>query len=144
MPKVKPTLSLIVLSSLMLGAPALARTEAKVKARTALLEVIDQDGRGKARTTRLTLALAEDRGPSQVEIDDGQTHYKVSIISRFAGPSAAVVMLDLQRTAASKNPKRRTSTKVNINARVALARRAELGRIDRSDGGYLLLALTLK
>jgi hypothetical protein len=106
--------------------------------------VTDQDGQGKARTTRLTLALAEERGPSRVEIDDGQTRYKVSISSRPAGPTAAVVTLELQRIAPMKRPRRRSSTKVSLSARVVLARRAELGRIDRADGGHLLLALTLK
>lgn len=136
--------TLLVLSILMVAGPALARTDAKVKARTALLEVTVQDGRGKARTTRLTLALAEERGPSRVEIDDGQTRYKVSISSRPAGPDAAVVMLNLLHIAPTKRPRRTSSTKVSLSARVTLARRVELGRFDRADGGHLLLALTLR
>lgn len=140
-----PKLALIAVacvSTFMLSRPARAGTPGKAMARTAQLEIIDDAGRGSAKTTRVTLTLARGR-MSRVDVDDGQTRYHVSISSQPAGVDAAIVALEVQRSTRARG-KARATTKVSLSARVALARRVELGRIGQPGGGQLRLVLTLK
>lgn len=139
-----PKLTLIALacaSTFVLARPARAGTPATL-ARTAKLEIIDDAGRGSAKTTRVTLTLARGR-TSRVDVDDGQTRYHLSINSQPAGADAAIVALELQQSTRARG-KARTTTKVSLSARVALARRVEAGRVGRPGGGQLRLALTLE
>jgi hypothetical protein len=111
--------------------------------RTAVVEVVETGEQGRERRVVFTVALAEDDRASRIEVHEGGADYRVTLRRRSQSGTTAVVSLDLRRIQRQKKA-RTNSTELSMTSRVAVGKRAVMGRIERTNGGAIEVAVTLR
>lgn len=128
----KNPICVAALAFLMLSTPALAF------AGSATVEVIESGGKGQAVTHRFVVALADDGRPSKVESTSGRVQHKLSIQRTQPKRRTAVLHLDLHRRHHGGD-----SVSIAVTNRVPLGKRVVVGRVPRSKGGAVQVAVVL-
>jgi hypothetical protein len=119
-----------------------ARAERTV-ARTAVVEIVETGERVGERRVVFTLAIAEDDRVSRVETHDGGADYRIAVRRWSPRKGTALVQLDLRRF--ERRAKGRSSdTGLSMTSRIKLGQRSVLGKIERSGGGVIEVAVTLE
>ncbi|HEU5058524.1 MAG TPA: hypothetical protein VFU21_18455 [Kofleriaceae bacterium] len=132
--KIALTIALLV-ASLALPSAALA---APPSSASAIVDITETDGKGKATTSKVETVLLLDRGTSRVDsVTDGA---RTEIVLAWRSDKGAAPILDVE----FGQERERKKTRFSLQARVATGKRAVLTDVVRSDGSRFTLAVTLK
>lgn len=128
--------------------------------RSATIYVVRQRAGSPRRAISFTVALAEDSRPSNLELRDEHTSYRIAVSHHQRRGATAVVRLNLkcsERRAICKSGRpagrcppgaarrrARSTTEVALNSRVTLGRRTVLGRVRPASGGELRVSVLLR
>jgi hypothetical protein len=139
-----PMTSTSFLVTLLLLVPAVpAAVRAEPLALTVDLEIEEKEAGGPQGSVRLTAALAGDHGCASLDTRRGAVDYEAKVCRAQPDPPGGV-LLDFEVTRAAHGAQASSTQRFKVGQRLALGKRALLGRIAHSDGATTVLSATVR
>ena len=104
---------------------------------SATVDVVERGAKGRTVTHRFVVALSDDGRPSKIESASGRVRHKLSVQWTSPKGQTAMLQLDLRQDRGAD------SVSIAVTNRVPLGKRVVVGRVPRSAGGAVQVAVVL-